>query len=303
MKAVIHLDLSATHLVATLKPALPGWGRRVARALSAKRKAVEEAQPATLIETASWAPGATRAETITAMLEACARALQALRARHLTPLDGNRLVVRTGVSASYVGVAPMDFSSPSARSEQQLRAVAKALAQEAMGVEAAGHDVRWRIEASQAHLCVITLESALAAGLQALAQAQRMKLASCQPAIVALLDKELATSRRQRDARTLVWTELDASGRRLGALSFVRLVNGSAVNAWRTVTPAPSAAADPWLQPALDRFLIASGAGIDELVVPCAWLADFAEGPASAAPLASVAPVASVAPTTMELAA
>lgn len=303
MRAVIHLDLSATHLVATLKPANPGWGRRVARALQNRHKAIAEAQPAALTETESWETGATRAETITAMLEACTRALQALRVRHPMPLDGCRLVVRTGVSASYLGVAPMDLSSPSTRSEQQLRAVAKALAQEAMGVEAAGHDVRWRIEASQAHLCVITLESALAAGLQALAQAQRMKLTSCQPAIVALLDKELATSRRQRDARTLVWTELDASGLRYGALSFVRLVNGSAVNAWRTVTAAPSAAADPWLQPALDRFLIASGANVDEPVIPCAWPADVAKDRASTTPLVSVAPLASVAPAAAELAA
>jgi len=43
------------------------------------------------------------------------------------------------------------------------------------------------------------------------------------------------------------------------------------VHAWRTVTPAPSAAGDPWLRPALDRFLIASGAAADEQVVPCAW--------------------------------
>lgn len=271
MKPVIELDISASQLRATLRPAVAGWGSRMVRRLQRQRKPVEATPAAALTETAGWAPGATRAETLAALFEAGAQALQALRARHPTSLDGCRLVVRTGVSASYVGVAPMDMSSPSARSEQQLRAVAKAVTQEAMGPEAAAHEVRWRMEASQAHLCVITLESALVAGLQVLAQAQRMALASCQPAIVERLDSELKASRRRRDARTLVWTELDPSGRRHAALGFIRLVDGSAVNAWRTVTQAPSNAYDPWLQPALQRFLIASGAGLDEQVVPCAW--------------------------------
>jgi len=288
MKPVIELDVGATQLRATLKPAVPGWGSRMARRLQ-RRKPLEETQAAAITETGRWVPGATRTDTLTALLEAAAQALQALRAHHPVSLDGCRLVVRTGVSASYLGVAPMDLSSPSARAEPQLRAAAKAVTQEALGVEAAAHDVRWRIEASQAHLCVITLESALVAGLQALAQAQRMTLASCQPAIVELLDGELNKSRRQRDARTLVWTELDASGRRHAALSFIRLVNGSAVNAWRTVTQAPTAAGDPWLQPALERFLIASGAGMDEQVVPCAWPANAVQTPAPAAAMALAA--------------
>jgi hypothetical protein len=271
MKAVIHLDIGAAHLKATLKPAAPGWGSRVVRSLQARRKPVEQAPAATLSETAGWVPAATRADTLTALLEAAALALQALRVRQPAPLDGCRLVVRTGVGTSYFGIAPMDFSSPSARSEQQLRSVARALSQEALGIEAAGHEVRWRIQADQAHVCVVTFESALVAGLQALAQAQRMKLASCRPALVEKLDSELEQSRRRRDARTLVWTELEASGRRHAALSFVRVVNGSAVNAWRMATPALSGDSDPWLQPALDRFLIASGAGLDEQVVPCAW--------------------------------
>ncbi|MFS2032743.1 hypothetical protein ACEN8I_01850 [Polaromonas sp. CT11-55] len=284
MKPVIELDISAAQLRATLRPAVAGWGSRVLRRLQRQRKPLEPTPAAALTETAGWAPGATRAETLAALFEAGAQALQALRARHPTSLDGCRLVVRTGVSASYVGVAPMDLSSPSARSEQQLRAVAKAVTQEAMGAEAAAHDVRWRMEASQAHLCVITLESALVAGLQALAQAQRMALASCQPAIVERLDSELKASRRRRDARTLVWTELDPSGHRHAALSFIRLVDGSAVNAWRTVTQAPSADSDPWLQPALQRFLIASGAGLEEQVVPCAWPAHTTQTPVPAAP-------------------
>lgn len=271
MKAVVHLDISALHLVVTLRPAAPGWGRRLVRGLQPRRKPPEPTQAATLTETASWAPGTTRNDTLTSLLEAAALALQALRARHTAPLDGCRLVVRTGVGTSCVGIAPMDFSSPSARSEQQLRAVARALTQEALGMEAAAHEVRWRIQADQAHLCVVTLESALVAGLQSLAQAQRMKLASCQPALVERLDSELEHSRRKRDARTLVWTELDPSGRRHAAVSFIRLVNGSAVNAWRTATPAPSAAGDLWLQPALDRFLIASGAPDDEQVLACTW--------------------------------
>jgi hypothetical protein len=235
MKAVIHLDVSAAHLVATLKPAVPGWGSRLLRSLQPRRKPLEPTQAAALSETASWVPGATHVDTLSAVLEAAALALQALRARHTASLDGCRLVVRTGVGTSCVGIAPMDFSSPSARSEQQLRAVARALSQEALGMDAAGHEVRWRIQADQAHLCVITLQSALVAGLQSLAQAQRMKLASCQPALVERLDSELEQSRRKRDARTLVWTELEASGRRHAAVSFIRLVNGSAVNAWRTV--------------------------------------------------------------------
>ena len=152
-----------------------------------------------------------------------------------------------------------------------MRAVAKAVSREAMGPEAAGHEARWSIQADQAHLCVITLESTLIAGLQALAQAQRMKLASCQPALMELLDSELKKSRRQRDARTLMWTERDASGHRHPTVTFIRLVNGSAVNAWRTVIHASPASSDPWLQPALDRFLIASGASLDEPVIPCAW--------------------------------
>ena len=271
MKAVIYLDIGAAHLRATFRPAAPGWGSRVVRSLQSKRKPLEQIQATTLIETTSWIPGATRTDTLSALLEAAALALQALRARHPTPLDGCRLVVRTGVGTSYLGIAPMDFSSPSARSEQQLRTVARALSQEALGLEAAGHEVRWRIQADQAHVCVVTFESALVAGLQALAQAQRMKLVSCQPALVERLDSELEQSRRRRDARTLVWTELEASGRRHAALSFVRLVNGSAVNAWRMATPALSSDIDPWLQPALERFLIASGAGLDEQVVPCTW--------------------------------
>ncbi|WP_431096864.1 hypothetical protein [Polaromonas aquatica] len=271
MKAMIHLDIGASHLRATLKPATPGWGSRVARALQTKHKSVEETQAVTLTEIASWASGATRADNLSAQLDAAAQALQALRARHPAPLDGCRLVVRTGMGTSCVGIAPMDFSSPLARSEPQLRAVARALSQEALGMDAAGHEVRWRIQADQAHLCVVTLESALVAGLQALAQAQRMRLASCQPALVALMDNELEHSRRQRDARTLVWTELGPTGRRHGAMSFFRLVNGSAVHAWRTVTSVPLAAGDPWLQPALDRFLIASGADVDERIVPLVW--------------------------------
>jgi len=295
MKAVIHLDIGASHLRATLKPAVPGWGgraaRKLGRMLQRKPKPVEDTAATLVIETASWTTGTTRSETLNALLEAGAQALQALRARHPASLDGCRLVVRTGVSSSYVGVAPMDLSAPSARSEQQLRAVAKALAQEALGAEAAAHDVRWRIEASQAHVCVLSLESALVAGLQALAQAQRMKLASCQPAIVELLDSELTQSRRRRDARTLVWTELEASGHRHAALNFVRVVNGSTVNAWRTVTPVPtpSTAGDQWLRPATDRFLIASGADADERVISCAWPPPIAEGqpPAIAMELAA----------------
>lgn len=277
MKSMVHLHLGASQLKATLVPAVSGWGRLP----WARRKPAEQAQ-APLTKTASWAPGATRGDTLTALLEACAQTLQALRARHPASLDGCRLVVRTGVSASYLGIASMDLSSPS-RSEQQLRAVARAVTQEALGAEAAGHEVRWRMEANQTHLCVITLESALVTGLQALAQSQRMTLTSCQPAIVEGLDSELEKSRRQRDARTLVWTELEASGRRHGAVSFIRVMNGSAVNAWRTVTPKPSDAADPWLQPALDRFLIASGAGVGEPVIPCAWPAHDSEASAPVA--------------------
>ncbi len=285
MKAVIHLDIGAAHLVATLKPVTPGWGSRLARAVGRKlqqrRKPVdgvkaepltaEEAMVNAVTEFASWTPGATRAENTAALLEAGAQALQALRARHTTSLDGCRLVVRTGVSASYVGIAPMDFSLPSARSEQQLRIVAKAVSQEAMGTEAAVHELRWSIQANQTHLCVITLESTLIAGLQALAQSQRMTLTSCQPVIVELLESELEKSRRQHDARTLVWSEPEASVHRHPTVTFIRLVNGSAVNAWRTVTPTPSAGGDPCLQSALERFLIASGASGDEQVVPCAW--------------------------------
>jgi hypothetical protein len=269
MRATIALDISASHLTATLRPGTPGWGRRVASALG--RKPAEQAEASTVTEVASWVPGDTRTETIDALLQACAQALQALRARRPASLDACRLTVRTGVSSSYVGIAAMDVSSPSARSDHQLRIIAKAVSQEAMGMEAAGHEVRWRIQADQTHVCVITLESAVIAGLQALASAQRMKLASCQPAIAELLDGELKKSLRQRDARTLVWTELEASGRRHAAVTFIRLVNGSAVNAWRTVTPALSAAGDPWLEPALARFLIASGAADEEQVVPCAW--------------------------------
>lgn len=274
MKAAIALDIGATHLLATLKPRAPGWGLRAAHAVGRKlrrtHKPVESTEN-TLTETSHWTPGATRDQTLTALLEAAAQALQALRARHPTSLDGCRLTVRTGVNSSYVGVAAMDVSSSSAHSDHQLRGIAKALSQEAMGPEAAGHEVRWRVQADQAHLCVITLDAALIAGLQALALAQRMKLASCQPAIAALLDGELEQSRRRRDARTLVWTEQDTAGRRHAALTFVRVVNGSAVNAWRTPTQAPQEAGDPWLQPALDRFLIASGAAADEAVIPCAW--------------------------------
>ncbi|WP_411885874.1 hypothetical protein [Polaromonas sp. YR568] len=274
MKATIALDIGAMHLRATLTPKAPGWGLRAARAVGVKLRRTSkpvESTESTVTETGHWTPGATRDQTLAALLEAAAQALQALRARHPASLDGCRLTVRTGVSSSYVGVAAMDVSSSSAHSDHPLRSIAKALSQEALGAEAAGHEVRWRIQADQAHLCVITLDAALIAGLQALAQAQQMKLASCQPAIAALLDGELEHSRRQRDARTLVWTERDAAGRRHAALTFVRVVNGSAVNAWRTLTPAPSNAGDPWLQPALDRFLIASGAALDEQVVPCTW--------------------------------
>jgi len=285
MKAIIYLDISASHLRATLKPGAPGWGRRVARAVGDKlargRKPVEgtqakplpdkEVEARAIMEIASWTPGTTRAETITSLVEAGAQTLKALRARYPASLDGCRLTVRTGVSSSYVAIVPMDFSSPSARSDAQLRIVAKAVSQEAMGTGAAEHALRWDVQTDQTHLCVITLESALIAGLQTLAQAQRMKLASCQPMLVELLESELAESRRQRDARTLMWTEPEASGHRHPAVTFIRLVNGSAVNAWRTVTPSPSAGGDPWIQPALARFLIASGAEGNEQVVRCTW--------------------------------
>lgn len=285
MKATVHLEIGDSMLVATLKPAMPGRGRRLARAVGSKlqqwskpAKAApaaalpgEETRGGIVTEIASWAPGANRAENTAALLEAGAQALQALRARHTSSLDGCRLVVRTSVSTSYVGITPMDLSSPSSRSGQQLRIVAKALAQEAMGAGAAAHEVRWSIQADQAHLCVITLESAMIAGLQALAQAQRMKLVSCQPALVTLLDCELDKSRRRRDARTLMWTECEASERRNTAVTFIRVVNGSALNAWRTVMPAPSATGGQGLQAVLDRFLIASGAAGDEQVVRCAW--------------------------------
>ena len=285
MKATIHLEIGASILVATLRPSMPGRGRRLARVVSLKlqqgRKPAdrtpvppfpgEETRGGISTEVISWAPGATRPENVAALLAASAQALQALRARHTATLDGCHLVVRTGGDASYVGITPMDFSSPSARSGQQLRVVAKALAQEAMGTGAAAHEVRWSIQADQAHLCVITLESALIAGLQALAQAQRMKLVSCQPALVELLDGELEKSRRQRDARTLMWAECEASERRHAAVTFVRVVNGSAVNAWRTAVLAPSASDNLWRQQAQDRFLIASGAADDEQVVPFVW--------------------------------
>ncbi|AYQ29522.1 MULTISPECIES: hypothetical protein [unclassified Polaromonas] len=285
MKANIYLDIGASHLRMTLKPRPPGWGRRIVRAVGSKlaqsRNPIEEAQikllPAeeigasTITEVANWTPGATRAETISSLLEAAAQALQVLRARHQVSLDGSRLAVRTGVTSSYVGVVPVDFSSSSARSNAQLRIIAKAVSQEAMGIEAAGHELRWSIQVNQSHLCVITLESALVTSLQVMAQAQQIRLASCQPAIVEILESELKECRRQRDARTLMWTESDPSGKRYPIVTFVRLVNGSAVNAWRTVTSAPSDGEDIWLQPVLDRFLIASGASRDEQVIPCTW--------------------------------
>jgi hypothetical protein len=294
MKTTIHLDIGASHLRATRKPGMPGWGRRVVRAVGDKLGRVrspvlaKEIAASAITEIASWTPGATRSETITSLVEAGAQTLQALRARHPASLDGCRLTVRTGVSTSYVGIVPMDFSSPSARSDAQLHIVAKAVSQEAMGTDAAGHALRWNVQADQTHLCVITLESALVAGLQTLAQAQRMKLASCQPVIVELLESELKQSRQRPDARTLMWTESEASGQRHPTVTFVRLVNGSAVNAWRTVTPSPSANGDPWLRPALERFLIASGAAQDEQVIPCGWPAQASDSaPAAATELAA----------------
>ncbi|MEO8388960.1 hypothetical protein [Polaromonas sp.] len=286
MRGTIHLDIGAAHLSATFKPDRPGWIRRAGHAVGNRlqrwrRPATQtEANPSPMehmhteahTETASWTSGATRAETLAVMLEAATHAIEALRER-LPASQGCPLIVRMGLSSSCISIAPVDFTSPFMRSDTQVQAVAKALVREAMGADAPEQQVRWRMQADQMHLCVITLESSMIQGLQAWSTAQRLKLASCQPAIAGLLDSELQASQRQRDARTLMWTESEPSGRRHAVVTFIRLVHGSAVSSWRTVTPSAPSGNDPehTLETVLQRFLIASGADAHEKIVRHAW--------------------------------
>ena len=109
--------------------------------------------------------------------------------------------------------------------------------------------------------------------LQALCDTENLKLSSCQPALTERLERELAASAKSRDSRTLVWTEFDALGRRHAVVNFVRIVNGSGMNAWRALVPSlpESESADQLFQASIDRFLIASGGSQDERLVLCQW--------------------------------
>jgi hypothetical protein len=212
-------------------------------------------------------------DPIGAIVDAGTQALQALRTRCATTLDGCSMKVRATMTLASISVVPLDFSVGSTQSDRQLQLIAQGVVREALGAGAPAQQVRCKVQADNEHLCVVALGSSFLTNIQALCAAQRLRFASCQPAIVERLDRELAASARNRDSRTLVWTELDASGKRQAQVNFLRIASGSAVNAWRTVVPTlhENASSDQLLKATINRFLIAAGAAQDEQVLLCEW--------------------------------
>lgn len=287
MKATIRLDIAATHLRATLTPNAPTWAHRMVRVLAFRSRGPDadtrlagagqgprqDKQIPLLEELVVFPVRDANEDPVTAIVHAAAQALQALRARCPGTLDGSRVNVRIGTSLATVSVVPLDASAESTQSDRQLQLIAQGVVREALGADARAQQVRCKVQADNEHLCVVALEASLITGLQALCTSQHLSLSSCQPALIERLDRELAASARNRDSRTLVWTERNASGERHALVNFLRIVHGSAVNAWRTVVPAPQggSADDRLLKASTDRFLIAAGAALEEPVVFFTW--------------------------------
>ncbi|MDO8777733.1 MAG: hypothetical protein Q7K57_55260 [Burkholderiaceae bacterium] len=289
MKATIQMDIAATHLRATLTPGAPTWAHRMVHALAFRSRGpgsgtrLAGADPAppprpnrqipTVEELVVFPVRDANEDPVSVIVDAAEQALQALRTRCTETLDGCRVNVRIGMSLATVSVVPLDASAESTQSDRQLQLIAKGIVREALGADARAHLVRRKVQTDNEHLCVVALETSLITGLQALCTSQHLSLSSCQPALIERLDRELAASARSRDSRTLVWTERNASGERHALVNFLRIVRGSAVNAWRTVVPALQGgpADDRLLKASTDRFLIVAGATLEEPVVFFAW--------------------------------
>lgn len=289
MKAIIQIDIAATHLRATLTPSTSAWTHRLVRALAFRSRESSagtrlagtshtpqprpDKQVPTLEEWVDFPARDATEDPVVAIVDAAAQALQALRARSPETLDGCRVNVRIGMTLATVSVVPLDASAESTQSDRQLQLIAQGIIREALGADARAQQVRCKVQADSEHLCVVALEASLITGLQALCTGQRLRFSSCQPAVITRLDRELAASARSRDSRTLVWTELGAAGVRHPQVSFFRIVRGSAVNAWHTVVPAlqGNIESSQLLKASTDRFLIATEAGQDEQVVFSAW--------------------------------
>lgn len=289
MKALIRLDIAATHLRATLTSDAPTWAHRMVRTLTFRSRVpglgtrlavVDPAPPprpkkqiSTVEELVVFPGRDANEDPVSVIVDAAEQALQALRARCPTTLDGCRVNVRIGMSLATVSVVPLDASAESTQSDRQLQLIAQGIVREARGADARAQLVGCKVQADNEHLCVVALETSLIIGLQALCTSQHLRFSSCQPALIERLDRELAASDRSRDSRTLVWTERNASGERHALVNFLRIVRGSAVNGWRTVVPALQGgpADDRLLKANTDRFLIAAGAVQEERVVLFAW--------------------------------
>lgn len=285
MNASLHMDIAATHVRVRLQPDEPSWLRRAfgklakgeVSAVNAEATAAGNPPPlASTIqaaeETIGFSNQGTREEVVAAILNAGSQALDAVQARSGT-LDGCALNVRIGMSLASLNLVPLAFAGDATPSGRQLQLIADSVTREALGTSAPAQTVRWQVQPDNEHLCAIALDAALLAGIEILCKARHLRLTSCQPAIVEHLDRELTASARRRDTRTLVWTELDASGRRLPSVRYLRVAHGSIVNSWRTAVPLAldDATIDQRLQATTDRFLIASAAVQDEQLVYCAW--------------------------------
>jgi hypothetical protein len=287
MKATIRMDIAATHLRATLTASAPTWAHRMVRALAFRSRGqasgthlsgIDHAphprpDKQVLQELVVFPVRDANEDPVASIVHAAGQALQALRDRSPVTLDGSRVNVRIGMSLATVSVVPLDASAESTQSDRQLQLIAQGVVREALGADARGQQVRCKVQADNEHLCVVALEASLITGLQAMCTSQHLRLSSCQPALIERLDRELTASARSRDSRTLIWTERNASGERHALVNFLRIMHGSAVNAWRTAVPASQedAADDRLLKASTDRFLIAAGADQEEQVVFSAW--------------------------------
>lgn len=285
MNASLHMDIAAAHVRVRLQPDEPGWLRRAFGKLAKREvdpvniEATAAGNPPPLAstiqateETIGFSNQGPREEVVAAVLNACAQTLEALRARS-GAWDGCKIRVRIGMTLASLNLVPLAFAGGATPSGRQLQLIADSVTREALGTSAPAQAVRWQVQPDDAHLFAIALDAALLAGIETLCQAQHLRLVSCQPAIVEHLDRELTASARRRDTRTLVWTERDASGRRLPSVRYLRVAHGSIVNSWRTAVPLAleDADIDQRLQATTDRFLIASAAVQDEQLVFCAW--------------------------------
>lgn len=299
MRAKLQMDIGASHLRLSIQPSTPTWAHRVLHALHHRSHGLgppstnladtddidhsrAQLQPAE--ETVAFSAAGAGEDPADAIMNAGTQALQALRASCPSVRDGCSLNVRVGMSLTSLSMVPLNLSAASRRSDRQLQQVAQAVVQEALGADTRAWQARWQVQADAEHLCVAALESSFIAKLQALCDTQNLRFSSCQPALTERLDRELAASATSRDSRTLVWTELDAVGRRHAVVNFVRVVNGSGVNAWRALVPSSpeKEGADQLLQASIDRFLIAAGASQDERLVLCQWPGLLPESPSLA---------------------